>query len=76
MEGIHLGGGFILNKDIELKGDLIVGSKLHLVAKQNGEFNIGSDFLKALSEKVHVMVLNAQYRSKQRGGKTLKASDL
>lgn len=73
---VHLGAGFEVEAGTELRKDLLVGSKLYEVAKNGGEFNISSDFLQAVSEKVHVLVLNAQYRAKQRGAKTLKAGDI
>lgn len=73
---VHLGAGFEVEMGIELRRDLLVGSKLYEVAKAGGEFNISSDFLQAVSEKVHIMVLNAQHRAKQRGAKTLKSGDI
>lgn len=73
---VHLGAGFEVGTGIELRKDLLVGSKLYDVAKSGGEFNISADFLQAVSEKVHIMVLNAQHRAKQRGAKTLKSGDI
>ena len=51
---------------------LIVRSKV----KDSTKFNVGSDFVDALSAKVEAIIKDAEKRCADNGRKTLKAQDL
>ncbi|MHA1198504.1 MAG: DUF1931 domain-containing protein [Candidatus Heimdallarchaeaceae archaeon] len=55
---------------------MIVQSKIRDYVKELGDYKVGGDLLKALDEKIAVLVKKAAGRAKANGRKTVSARDL
>ncbi|MCE7738301.1 MAG: DUF1931 domain-containing protein [Candidatus Heimdallarchaeota archaeon] len=55
---------------------MIVQSKVREYVKELGDYKVGGDLLKALDEKVAILVKSAAGRAKANGRKTVSARDL
>jgi len=55
---------------------MIVQSKVREFVKELGDYKVGGDLLKALDEKVAILVKKSAARAKANGRKTISARDL